>query len=164
MYVQSYQMLFKRVTTQPAQALTDNLWRRNVLHEACRNSLADITSILYRGAPELFMEGQRALSLKKKEKIDLADKAKNARLRLRYFDICTRLSGAMHVGEIEHFHRPGMAMAPKLYPGAPAVLFAGEEHEAFKAMPAREIAWAIARQMATARPELAMVRALPPDE
>ncbi len=164
MEVQAYQMLLKRVPASPQRSLTDNLWRKNVLHPACRNSLADICSILYRGAPDLFMDGQRALALRKKEKVDLTDKGKNARVRLRYFDIWSRLQGAMHVGEMEHFHRPGNSHSPRLYPGAPAVMFAGEQHEAFKTMPPRQIAWTIARQMATARPELAPVRALPPDE
>lgn len=162
--VEAYQMLLKRTPSAPKRSLTDNLWRKTVLHPACRNSLSDICSILYRGAPDLFMDGQRGLGLKKKERVDLAAKGKSARVRLRYFDIWSRLSGAMHVGDMEHFHRPGSTQAPRLYPGAPPVMFAGEQHEAFKTMKPRQIAWTIARQMATARPELAAVRALPPDE
>jgi len=44
------------------------------------------------------------------------------------------------------------------------VLFVGEQHEAFKEMPPRQIAWVLARQMACARPELVLVKALPPEE
>jgi tetratricopeptide (TPR) repeat protein len=162
--LQAYQMLLKKAPPAPTRSLTDNLWRKHVLHPACRTSLADIASIVYRGAPDVFMEGQRALQLKKKEKVDLEEKGKNARVRLRYFDIWARLQGAMHVGDMEHWHRPGSVQAPRLYPGLPAILFAGEQHEAFKTMNPRQIAWTIARQMATARPEIAAVRALAPDE
>lgn len=160
----AYQLLLKRAPTWPSRALTDNLWRTQVLHPTCRKSLADILSVLYRGAPELFNEGQRQLALKKKERVDLEAGTKNKRVRLRYFDVWQRLSNAMHVGPMEHFHRPGTAASPRLYPGGPPVLYAGEQHEVFKVAPPRQIAWSLARQMAAARPELAPVRALSPEE
>ncbi|MEQ8985429.1 MAG: hypothetical protein RL846_46235 [Deltaproteobacteria bacterium] len=160
----AYQLLLKRSPSWPSRALTDNLWRTQVLHPLCRNPLAQILSVLYRGAPELFAEGQRELALKKKERIDLSPNTRNKRVRLRYFDIFSRLASAMHVPPMEHFHRPGSTAAPRLYPGAPPVLFAGEGHETFKVAKPRQIAWTIARQMAAARPELAPVRALAPEE
>ncbi len=160
----AYQLLLKRSPSWPSRALTDNLWRTQVLHPLCRNPLAQILSVLYRGAPELFAEGQRELALKKKERIDLSPNTRNKRVRLRYFDIFSRLASAMHVPPMEHFHRPGSTAAPRLYPGAPPVLFAGEGHETFKVAKPRQIAWTLARQMAAARPELAPVRALAPEE
>jgi tetratricopeptide (TPR) repeat protein len=160
----AYQLLLKKTPAAAKRSLTDNLWRTVVLHENCRSSLADISSVLYRGAPELFGEGQRNLQLKKKERVDLTDTSKNARVRLRYFDVWQRLQNAMFVGEMDHYHRQGSQQPPRLYPGAPAALFVGEQHEAFKEMAPRQITWMLARQMATARPELAVAKALPPEE
>jgi tetratricopeptide (TPR) repeat protein/Tfp pilus assembly protein PilF len=160
----AYQLLLKKAPPAAKRPLTDNLWRTVLLDPACRTSLADLSSVLYRGAPDLFAMGQQPLLLKKKEKVDLTDGSKNARVRLRYFDVWQRLQNAMHVGEMDHYHRPGVGTPPRLYPGAPAVLFVGEQHEAFKELPPRQIAWILARQMATARPELALVRALAPED
>jgi hypothetical protein len=160
----AYHLLLKKSPAAAKRSLTDNLWRTVVLHENCRTSLADISSVLYRGAPELFGEHQKGLLLKKKEKVDLTDSSKNARVRLRYFDVWQRLQNAMYVGEMDHYHRPQATTPPCLYPGAPAVLFVGEQHEAFKEMPPRQITWMLARQMATARPELAVAKALAPED
>lgn len=163
--VRAYGLLLKKATQWPRESLTDVLWRTRVLHPACRGSLADILSILYRGAPEVFGEAQRALAIKKRERIDLSARGRNARGRLRYFDVFRRLSAAMRVGTIDHAHRAQSAEAPRLVPGAPPVLFAGCEHESFKTLPSQVIAWTLARQMAIARPELAPVQALmAPDE
>lgn len=160
----AYQLLLKRAPTWPSRALTDNLWRTHVLHPQCRTSLAQILSVLYRGAPDLFGDGQRDLALKKKERIDLSPNTKNKRVRLRYFDVWQRLANAMHVPAMEHAHRAGSTAAPRLYPGSAPVLFAGEQHESFKVASPRQLAWTIGRQMAAARPELAPVRALSPEE
>ncbi|MBK8012816.1 MAG: tetratricopeptide repeat protein [Deltaproteobacteria bacterium] len=161
----AYEMLLKRGPSGASRPLTDSLWRSHVLHPDCRNSLADILSLVYRGAPDLFGQAQEALNLKrKKERVDLSSKEKNERARLRYFDIWRRLAAVMSVADMEHYHRTGSTAAPRLYPGEVPALFAGEEHEVFRAMPPRQIAWMLARQMATARPELAVVQALPPAE
>jgi tetratricopeptide (TPR) repeat protein len=160
----AYNLLLKKAPQSAKRSLTDNLWRTVVLDPNCRSSLADISSVLYRGAPELFGENQKALQLKKKEKVDLTDAGKNARVRLRYFDVWQRLANAMHVGEMDHYHRAGSTQPPRLYPGSPPVLFVGEQHEAFKEMAPRQIAWVLARQMACARPELALVKALSPED
>ena len=163
--VRAYGLLLKKATQWPREALTDVLWRTRVLHPACRSSLADILSILYRGAPEVFGEAQRALAIKKRERVDLNARGRNARGRLRYFDVFRRLAAAMRVGTIDHAHRAQSAEPPRLMPGAPPLLFAGYEHESFKTLPPQVIAWTLARQMATARPELAPVQALmAPDE
>ena len=160
----AYMLLLKRAPTEPARAMTDNMWRGHILHPLCRNALADILSVIYRGGPELFDEPIKALGLnRRKERIDLS-KGRRGRAGLRYFAIWQRLGNAMSVGEMEHFHRPGSTAAPRYYPGSQPVLFAGEMHEIFKSTSARPIAWTLARQLAAARPELAIVRALPPDE
>ncbi|MCA9553506.1 MAG: tetratricopeptide repeat protein [Myxococcales bacterium] len=163
--VKVYTLLLKKAPQWPTGGLTENLWRTQVLHPTCRNALADILSVLYRGGPALFEEAQRGLKLSKKERVDLAAKGRNARVRLRYFDVWQRLHAAMNVGDMEHFHRPGMGQAPRMYPGGTPVLFAGEQHDVFKTMPPRLLAWTVARQMACARPELAPIRAMmAPDE
>lgn len=159
----AYSMLLKRAPASAKRALTDNLWRTVVLDPACRSSLADISSVLYRGAPALFGTQQKNLLLKKKERVELTD-TKNPRVRLRYFDVWQRLANAMHAGEMDHYHRQGVSSAPRMYPGMPPALVVGEQHEAFKEMPPRQIAWILARQMASGRPELALARALAPEE
>jgi tetratricopeptide (TPR) repeat protein len=159
----AYSMLLKRAPASAKRALTDNLWRTVVLDPACRTSLADISSVLYRGAPALFGNQQKALLLKKKERVELTD-PKNPRVRLRYFDVWQRLANAMHAGEMDHYHRQGVSTAPRMYPGMPPALVVGEQHEAFKEMPPRQIAWILARQMASGRPEMALARSLGPDE
>ncbi len=157
---QAHRKLLKRVPSTPKNAITDHLWQ-TVLHPDCRNSLAQICSVVYRGAPELFGEKQKALRLsRRKEYVDLGSKKKNARAGLRYFSIWSRLANAMHVGQMEHYHRPGSTLAPRFFPGEVPALVAGTEHEVFKDLPARRMVWELARQMATGRPELAPVRAL----
>ena len=160
----AYQLLLKRTPNDPQRAMTDTMWRAHILHPLCRNTLADILSIVYRGAPELFDEPTRALSLnRRKERVDLS-KGRRGRAGLRYFAVWQRLANAMAVGDMEHYHRPGTTQPPRFYPGSQPVLFAGELHEIFKSTSSRQIAWTLARQMATARPEMAAVRAIPPDE
>jgi hypothetical protein len=163
--IKAYQLLLKKAPQWPARNLSDSLWRTHVLHTGCRNGLSDILSVLYRGGPQLFDEPVRNLKLGRREKVDLAAKGRNARVRLRYFDVWRRLQVSLHVGDMEHFHRPGIGQAPRMYPGTNPVLFAGEQHEIFKTMPPRLIAWTLARQMASARPELAPLRStVAPDE
>ena len=160
--LKAYALLLKRAPAGPSRALNDALWRSHVLHPDARSSVADILSVLYRGAPQLFGLRQQELQLKKKEKVELTA-TRDPRVKLRYFDVVQRLQQAMAVGEMEHYLRPGIGHAPRLYPGAPPVLYAGEGHEAFKTMPTRQIAWTLARQMASGRPELAAVRAFAPE-
>ncbi len=163
--VKAYQLLLKKAPQWPARNLSDSLWRTHVLHTGCRNGLSEILSVLYRGGPQMFDEPLKNLKLGRREKVDLAAKGRNARVRLRYFDVWQRLHAALHVGDMEHFHRPGISQAPRMHPGTHPVLFAGEQHEVFKTMPPRLIAWTLARQMASARPELAPLRAMvAPDE
>ena len=59
----AYNLLLKRTPAEPQRPITDNMWRGHILHPLCRNSLSDILSVIYRGAPELFDEPIRALSL-----------------------------------------------------------------------------------------------------
>jgi hypothetical protein len=163
-----YEVLQKRSDeaarrAQP-KALDDKLWRGAVFHPDCRNALADVLSVLYRGAPDLFAGQQAPLELKKKERVDLTQKGRGARSELLYFNVFRQLAQLMQVGEVEHFHRPQSPLPPRLYPGAPAVLFAGELHEAFREMPPKQVTWTLARQLTLARPELAPVRALHPEE
>ncbi|MFO0727023.1 MAG: hypothetical protein U1E65_24800 [Myxococcota bacterium] len=165
-----YEVLYKQSEEQKAatkgnqKALDDKLWRGIVFHQDCRNSIADILSVIFRGAPDLFAAQQKNLELKKKERVDLAAKGRGSRSELMYFNMWRQLAAAMQVGDMEHFHRPGSPQAPRMYPGFPNVLFAGEQHEVFSQLPPKQVTWVLARQMATARPELAPVRALLPEE
>lgn len=158
-------LLAKKAPANPSRALTDTLWQDYVLHPRCRSSLGVILSAMYRGAPQLFELGRTELDLKKKkELVDLTTGSKDPRAKLRYFSVWQQLAAAMHVGEMDHYLRAGTRDAPRMYPGAPAVLFAGDQHAAFQAMPPRLLIWTLARQMAAARPQLAPVRALAPEE
>jgi tetratricopeptide (TPR) repeat protein len=158
--LEAYALLQKRLPKAPAGALDDELWNEHMLHPQCRSSLAELAAILYRGAPTLFMEGQRQLALKRKERIDPA----SARARLRFFDVCATVRNVLSVDEVEHYHRAESSEAPRLIPGAPPVMFAGETHDSFGAMKTCQLRWSIARQLATARPELAPAFAVPPEE
>ncbi len=160
----AYALLLKRTTSEPQRAITDSMWRGQVIHPLCRNALSDVLSVVYRGAPNLFDDAIKGLSLnRRKERVDLS-KGRRGRAALGYFSVWQRLSGAMAVGEMEHYHRPGSTQAPRFYPGSQPVLFAGALHEVFKWTSTRQVAWTLGRQMAAARPELAIVRALPPEE
>lgn len=163
--VKAYSLLLKKAPPWPTRSLSDNLWRSQVLHPHCRNGLSDILSVLYRGAPDMFAEPQQALRLGRRERIEVDGKGKSKRAGLRYFDVWRRLDAALYAGPMDHYHRAGITQAPRMYPGSTPVLFAGEQHEVFKTMPPRLLAWTLARQMASARPELAPLRALgAPDE
>ena len=162
--VRAYELLLKRAPSYPKNTLSDDLWRRYLLHEHCRGSLADIASVIFRGAPELFGEAQSALELKKKEAVDMRAQGKHARVRLRYFDVWHNLARAMGVGEMDHYHRPGSAQAPRMYPGVKMALVAGEGHDVFRVLPQRDLVFILGREMAVARPELAMIRALRAEE
>jgi len=165
-----YEVLFKQSEEARAQAkaaqktLDDKLWRGVVFHPDCRNSIADILSVIFRGAPDLFSAQQKNLELKKKERVDLAVRGRGSRSELMYFNVWRQLAATMQVGDMEHYHRPGSPQAPRMYPGFPNVLFAGEQHEAFRELPPKQVTWLLARQLTTARPELAPVRALLPEE
>ncbi len=159
----AYQALLKRQPAGPTRQMTDKLWRSLVFHPDCRTSLADVLSVLYRGAPALFGEGQAGLMLKKKEHVDLGSR-RSQRAGLRYFSVWNDLARVMQVGPMEHYHRAGDSTPPRLFPGETPVLFAGEQHEIFRDLPTRQLVWTMARQMACARPELAPARALMPEE
>ena len=103
------------------------------------------------------------MQLKKKEHIDLGSK-RSARTGLRFFSIWREIATALQVGEVEHYHRVGSALPPRLYPGEHPVLFAGAQHEIFRELPTRQIIWSLSRQMACARPELAPVRGMMPED
>lgn len=70
-----YEVLFKQSEEARAQAkaaqktLDDKLWRGVVFHPDCRNSIADILSVIFRGAPDSSAQ-QKNLELKKKERVD----------------------------------------------------------------------------------------------
>jgi tetratricopeptide (TPR) repeat protein len=162
--LKAYDLLLKRLPQGTPKPLSDKLWWSYMFHPDTRSPLGEILSVLYRGAPQLFGEAQAALRLGKRELVDLQAKGKNARAGLQYFNIWNKLASVMQVGEMAHYHRPGIAMSPRLYPGLPPALVAGEQHEVFKELPARQIAWLLSRQMATARPEFAPVRALTPED
>jgi tetratricopeptide (TPR) repeat protein len=156
-----YEILLKKTPTTPSKPLDDDKWRRLLFHPSCRTAVADILSVLYRGAFELFSGGQAALQLKKKERIDPDAKGAGEK---QYFSVWKIVANAMGLRAMDHYHRPGVAVPPRLYPGELPVLFAGEGHEVFGAMSTKHVVWVLSRQVACARPELAPVRALPPDE
>ncbi len=160
---EAYQLLLKRAPKAAAGALTDELWRDRVLHPDCRSPLAEICRILYRGAPDLFADAQKALRLKKREKVQLDEPAKDARARLLFVDVCSGLSGALAVDEVDQYHRPGSTEAPRLCAGSPPVLFVGERNASFEAVKPSRLRWTIARELATVRPEIAPAFALAPD-
>ncbi|MCC7383708.1 MAG: tetratricopeptide repeat protein [Deltaproteobacteria bacterium] len=162
--LKAYDLLLKQAPAAPSKALDDKVWRTLAFHPDCRGSLADILSVLYRGGPQLFGGAQEALQLKKKEKVDLEARGRSARAGLRYFNIWRQLTSAMQLPEMDHYHRAGSGQPPRFYPGFPAVLFAGEQHEVFGEMAQRQITWVLARQLACARPELSAVRALVPED
>jgi hypothetical protein len=119
----------------------------------------DVVATMYRRAPALFMDGQRRLALKKKEKVEPS----SVRWKLRFFDVCTNLRALLGVDELEHYNRPG-SEAPRLLPGSPPVMFAGESHDSFKAMKTCQLRWTVARELACARPEVAPAFALSPED
>jgi len=163
--VRLYENLLKRGPQAPSQRLNDRLWTELVFHKNCRNSIANILSVLYRAAPELFEGQQLDLKLdRRKERVDVNAKGKGKRGGLRYFSIWRDLANVMDVGSMEHFHRVNSATAPRLYPGEDPVLFAGREHAAFRELPSRQIVFTLARQMTAARSELAPVVALPAED
>ena len=160
-----YENLLKRGPQAPTQRLNDRLWRDLLFHKNCRNSIRDICSLLVRGAPQLFEGEQLEQRLdKRKERIDLGGKGRGKRAGLRYFSIYRDLANVMDLGDIEHYHRATSAQAPTLYPGQANVLFAGQQHAVFRELPSRQIVWTLARQMTCARPELALARALSPED
>jgi len=156
-----YEILLKAAPTVPTKVLDEKAWRLQLFHPDNRTTLADLLSVLYRGAPDLFAEPQNQLALKKKEKIEVGAKGRGG---LLYFNVWRIVSTAMGLTEMDHYHRPGLGTPPRLYPGPIPVLFAGENHEVFREMPPKQLAWVISRQVACLRPELAPVRALSPEE
>lgn len=62
-------------------------------------------------------------------------RGRGSRSELMYFNVWRQLAATMQVGDMEHDHRPGSPQAPRMYPGFPNVLFAGEQHEAFRELP-----------------------------
>lgn len=161
--VRAYRALLEKAPAWPTGSLSDSQWKRVLMHPACRGPLGDLVGAIYRHAPDLFSTRRRELALKKKERVDLSDKGRNAPVRLRYFDVWGRVAAVLGGRDVEHYRRPGSVDPPLLLPGAPrAALYVGEQHEVFKTMPVRQVAWLVGRQMAAARPELAPVRALSP--
>lgn len=163
--VRAYRALLDKAPAWPAGGVTDGQWKRTLLHPECRGALGALVSGVYRHAPELFSAKRRELALKKKERVDLAEKGRNAPVRLRYFDVWGRVASALGIRDVDHYRRSGSVDSPLLLPGGPKpALYVGEQHEVFKTMPARQVAWLVGRQMAAARPELAPVRALSPGD
>ncbi len=159
--VRAYRALLEKAPPWPTGGVSDSQWRRVLLHPACRGPLGALVGAVYRHAPDLFSARRRTAALKKKERVDLTDKRPNAPVRLRYFDVWARVAQVLGLPDVEHYRRPGSVEPPRLLPGAPRpVLFAGEQHEVFKTMPVRQIAWLVGRQMAIARPELAPAQGL----
>lgn len=163
--LRAYQGLTQFLPPTPARPLTDALWRERVLHPHCRGALASLMSVIYRGAPQLVDQRQRAAGLKpRRERVDLSDTRANAPARLRYFDVWRRLDKVMLVPPMDAYLRPADGQRPSLLPGATPVMLAGREHGVFQTASSRAIAWTLARQMAFARPELALVAALEAQE
>ncbi|MBX2812064.1 MAG: hypothetical protein KTR25_09640 [Myxococcales bacterium] len=160
----AYSGLLRYIPQGPARPLTDSQWRTLLFHPYCRNDLAPLMSVVFRGAPTLFTHKQRSLGLKpRRERVDLTDNRKTALARLRYFDVWNSLQRVMHVPAAEHFLRAGSKIAPQLLPGEPSVLFAGRQHPIFSSLSSRYLAWILGRQMALSRPEFALVAALDPE-
>ncbi|NJK90110.1 MAG: hypothetical protein HC923_12470 [Myxococcales bacterium] len=150
-----YRGLLDKAPAWPSGSVSDQQWQQYLLHPANRGPLARLVSVLFRQAPELFSGRRRGVALKKKERVDLADKSRNAAVRLRYFDVWAKVANALGLRDVEHYRRPGSVEPPLLLAGTPKpILYAGEQHEVFKAMPPRQIAWMVGRQMAAVRPEL----------
>lgn len=162
--IRAYRHLVDKAPAAPSGGLSDGQWRSAVLHPSCRGPMGQFLAALYRGMPELFSAKKHETGLKKKERVELGGRSKNPRAGLRYFDAWSRVSMALGVPDVEHYHRPGSVAAPTLLLGQPSVLFAGEQHEVFKTMPPRQLNWVLARQLACLRPELALVRALGPGD
>ncbi len=154
-----YEKLLAKAPKQATKKLDDKLWKNHVFHPDCRNSLADILSVIYRAAPQLFAEPQRALLLKKKERVDL--KSRWGRAGLRFFEEYRYIASVLNLPDLEHYHRIETDNPPVVLPGDPMVLFVGAESGIFRDVSSREIRWALGRELVCARPEMAVVRALP---
>lgn len=154
-----YEKFLSKAPKQASRKLDDKLWRNHLFHPDCRNSLADIFSVVYRAAPELFSEPRRALLLKKKERVDL--KSRWGRAGLRFFEEYRYIASVLNLPELEHYHRAETDNPPVVLPGEPAVLFVGAGNAVFRDVSSREIRWMLGRELLCARPEMAVVRALP---
>jgi len=162
--IRAYRHMVEKVPAGPTGALSDGQWRSAVLHPSCRGPLGQLMAVLFRSMPGLFSAKKQELGLKKKEKVELGGRSKSPRAGLRYFDAWSRVSMALAVQDVEHFHRPGSVAAPTLLLGQPSALFTGEQHEVFRTMPPRQLNWILARQLACLRPEIALVKALGPGD
>lgn len=161
----AYAGLLRYLPQALTRRISDSQWRSLIFHPYCRNALAPLMSVVFRGAPSLFAERQRECALRpRRERIDLADTSKNAVARLRYFDVWNRLQRVMNVPPAEHFLRNGALDAPRFLPGETPVLFAGRQNDVVRTASARQTAWVLGRQMALSRPELSLVAALEPEE
>ena len=161
----AYEGLLRYLPAGLARPLTDVQWRKLVFHPHCQNELAPLMSVIYRGAPALFAGRQKNYALRpRRERVDLGDTSKNAPAKLRYFDVWKRLHKVMHVPGVDHYLRADSMDGPRLLPGEPPIIFAGRQNDIFKTASPRKIAWVVGRQMALARPELALVAALDPEE
>ena len=160
--IRAYEKFLELAPKWPSRPMTEQLWTNFMRHPSCRSPIADMLRVLYEALPGgIFGDAQRELDLKKKERIDLGSKHSK---RLRYFKIWKDVAAAMAGGKIEHYHREGMATAPRLYPGDEMVLVAGKQNMVFRDMSAGEIVWILAREMTFARPEFAPARAIAPYE
>ncbi|MBI2378683.1 MAG: tetratricopeptide repeat protein [Deltaproteobacteria bacterium] len=160
--VDAYRRLLKKVPGAPSRSLNDQLWRNRVFHPYCRNSVADILKIVFRGSTHLFEGPQRDRALnRKKERVDLAVGGKKT--ELVYFNMYKQLADALASGDVDHYLRAMSEEPPRLLPGRVPVLFAGENNAIFGDVPARQILWTLGRQLTCLRPELAPVRALTPE-
>jgi tetratricopeptide (TPR) repeat protein len=158
--VRAYRHLVDQAPAWPTGSLTDGQWQTQVLHPWCRGPVGQLAAALHQAAPELFGGRKQEAGIKRKERIDLGGRSRNARANLHYFEVWKRVAMALGSTDVEHAHRPGSVQPPSLLPGRPPVLFVGEQHEVFRTMPVRQLAWLIGRQMACVRPELAPVKAL----
>ncbi|MBI4817185.1 MAG: tetratricopeptide repeat protein [Deltaproteobacteria bacterium] len=160
--IDAYRRLLKKVPGAPVRSLNDQLWRTRVFHPYCRNAIADVLKIIYRGATHLFEGPQRDRALnRKKERLDLA--AGGKKTDLLYFNMYKQLADALASGDVDHYLRVASEEPPRLLPGRVPVLFAGENSAIFGDVPARQILWTLGRQLACLRPELAPIRSLTPE-
>lgn len=159
--VRAYQLLLRKLPSSGTDVVGEELWRGALFHPNARSELGDILDVVYRGAPQLFAAGQNALSLRKKERVDIRGPDKAA--RLKFFRTCVAVADLFSTANLECYLRGGNE-APRTYPGHPAALVVGETHPALGTMPTRQQAWLLGRQLCFARSDFAAARALSPEE
>ncbi len=158
---QAYAGLLRYVPPRPSRPLDDATWRERVLHPYCRGPLAALAFAVYQGAPTLFQDRKKAAGLKpRRERVDFSDSRRSAPARLQFFGVVQQLLRLMPLPPVEAYLRAGSSEAARLFPGSPAALVIGRNHALLDVADPRQLGFEIGRQLAFARPELALVAAL----